>query len=124
MKKILIIEDEYISAKVTELALTHNGYKVVGIVNNEADALNYTRQHNPDLLIVDVELAGQKDGIEIVEEIREFSEKPVVYFTNHNDPKTKERAKNTRHSDFISKTIHNFALLDTVKKIFTVNQKN
>ena len=101
--KILIVEDERITAEDLKNTLEKLGYEVTGIAS-EADTF-YQSIHAsmPDLVLMDIHLKGSKDGIELATEIREKYKLPVIYLTAYSDPNILERAKITEPFGFILK---------------------
>jgi len=69
MKKLLIVEDEYIVAKDYEFMVERNGYQVIKIVNNGKDAIDAAVKNNPDFILMDINIKGKMNGIETAEEI-------------------------------------------------------
>jgi PAS domain S-box-containing protein len=95
MKKssILIVEDERITAEDLKITLEKLGYAVTGIVSGAADLYQILRQHTPDLILMDIYLKGDKDGIELATEIKDTYRIPVIYLTAYSDTSILERAK-------------------------------
>ena len=78
MKKILIAEDEILSAKILSKIVNNEGYEVVDIIKNGDKVVESFKKNKPDLLLMDILLQGKSDGITAVEEIRKFSNVPVI----------------------------------------------
>lgn len=92
-EKILIVEDDKVVAQMVSRRLEVMGYKVVGILNAGEEAVKMTPQLNPDLVLMDIGLSGDIDGVEAVNRIKKISEVPVVFLTAFSDEKTIQRAK-------------------------------
>jgi PAS domain S-box-containing protein len=92
---ILVVEDEAIVAKDLQNRLKKFGYKVCGITSSGQEAINKAITIKPDLILMDVRLKGQMDGIEAAEEIHKYLDIPVIYLTAYADENTLERAKIT-----------------------------
>jgi two-component system sensor histidine kinase UhpB len=107
MKKasILIVEDEGIVAQDIKRFLSHSGYRVTAVVKNGKDALKEARANPPDLVLMDVVLEGEVDGIETARRMRSDQDIPIVYITAHSDKKTVEAAKTTEPYGYILKPI-------------------
>lgn len=88
---ILIVEDERIVAKDLELRLKTLGYVIVGSVASGEEAVQLTAQLLPDLVIMDIRLNGELDGIEAADRIRKKHFIPVIYLTAHSDEETLQR---------------------------------
>ncbi|HEY3251925.1 MAG TPA: response regulator [Ignavibacteria bacterium] len=102
---ILIVEDEAIIAKDIASRLTKLGYTVTGIASNCQQALKLIEQKLPDMVLMDIIIKGEYDGIESAHIINDKYSIPVVYLTAHSDVDTVERTKFTNPYGFISKPV-------------------
>jgi PAS domain S-box-containing protein len=91
--KIMIVEDEPITAEHLQEILTDLGYAVTATASTGADAIREAEQTSPDLILMDIRIKGDIDGIETARVIRERFDIPVVYLTAHADADTLSRAK-------------------------------
>ncbi|MBF0316850.1 MAG: response regulator [Nitrospirae bacterium] len=91
--RILIVEDEWVIANDIEIRLQEMGYEVVGIVSTAVKAIARADQLRPDLVLMDIKLDGEMDGIEAATEIYSRFYIPFVFLTAFSDKKTIERAK-------------------------------
>lgn len=91
--RILIVEDEVIVAMELKSRLASFGYEVVGAVGYGEEAIEKAVETAPDLLLMDITLAGALDGIEAARRIHEIRDIPVVYLTAHSDEQTLQKAK-------------------------------
>jgi PAS domain S-box-containing protein len=101
--KILIVEDEKIVAVDIKNTLLHLGYAVCGIALSGEDALKQIKETQPALVLMDIVLKGDMDGIEAAEHVRHRFNTPVIYLTAYADHKTLERAKITEPFGYIIK---------------------
>lgn len=101
--KILIVEDEAIVAKELEARLQMLGYKVVGIADNFQDSIQLVKNEKPDLLLIDIQLHGDQDGIELARFIKDKYELPFIYLTSQADKVTVERARDTNPAAYLLK---------------------
>jgi signal transduction histidine kinase len=101
--KILILEDETITAHHLRRVLGRLGYEVVGVAANGASALEQIEQTRPDLLLADVGLEGEVDGIEVASCAQREHRIPAVFLTAYSDPETLQRAKLTEPYGFLVK---------------------
>lgn len=101
--RILVVEDEAIVAMVIKKRLVNLGYSVSGVAATGKDAITKVEGTFPDLVLMDIMLKGDMDGIEAADEIRKRFSIPVVYLTAHSDEKTLERAKQTEPYGYILK---------------------
>lgn len=90
---ILIVEDDRIVAEDIRITLKKLGFGVSGIVPSGEDALKRVEAEPPDLVLMDIELEGEMDGIEAAARIRDLFNIPVVYVTGYADEDVLERAK-------------------------------
>ena len=89
---ILIVEDEAVVAEDLAQKIKALGYRVLDIASTGAAALQISQAHPPDLILLDITLAGKLDGIETATRIKEFSDIPLVFLTAHSDTETVKRA--------------------------------
>jgi len=101
--KILVVEDERITAEDIKKSLEKAGYKVPAVVSTGENAVKFSEKYKPDLVLMDIVLDGKIDGIEAAETIRTKFDIPVIYLTAYSDKNTVERAKTTHPSAFILK---------------------
>src|SRR5262245_11196612 len=100
---ILIVENEAIVAADLTNKLRRLGYGISGTVWRGEEAVARAREMRPDLVLMDIRLAGQLDGIEAAEQIRAQCDIPVIYLTAYCDPTTFQRAKLTAPFAYILK---------------------
>lgn len=119
--QILIVEDEMIIAANISLQLTGMGYEVSGIIPRGEDAINHIKSKLPDIVLIDIQLKGELDGIETAQRMQEFhSNLAIIYLTANADDANFNRAKSTHPYAFISKP---FKKLDLQRSIeLTINQ--
>jgi PAS domain S-box-containing protein len=113
--KILIVEDEFIEAMGFEKSLKSFNYNVVGISSSGEDALKKIDQLKPDLVLLDIILNGELDGIETAAKIKEDYNIPVVYLTAHPEESVIRRAKFTSPYGYIIKPVNNTDLKNTIE---------
>lgn len=101
--KILLVEDESIVARDIKNMLLILGYDVPQVLTTGREAIKQTCMLKPDLVLMDVMLEGEIDGIEAAYRIFKDFDIPVVYITAHVDEKTMERAKKTEPFGYIVK---------------------
>lgn len=93
--RILVVEDECITALALKLSLLKLGYKVPEIVDNGEAAVSKADELKPDLIFMDITLAGPMNGIEAVREIHKKQAVPIIYTTAHTDQETYRKAGET-----------------------------
>ncbi len=113
--RILVVEDEKIVAADLQQRLKSFGYVVVGITSTGETAIQATRDLAPELILMDITLKGDMDGIQTAETIRKNLDIPIVYVTAHADSKTLERAKITSPFGYILKPFEERDLYTTIE---------
>jgi PAS domain S-box-containing protein len=103
VSSILIVEDEAIVAADLASSLRRLGHTVCGTAASGAGAIALVRDQHPDLVLMDIHLAGPMDGIAAAETTRAQYDVPVVYLTAHADAGTLERAETTEPFGYILK---------------------
>ena len=91
--RILIVEDEGLIALDLQERLCHLGYRIAGIARGGAEAIAVATAEEPDLVLMDIKLEGEMDGVTAATRIREHLHLPVIYITSYTDETTLERAK-------------------------------
>lgn len=104
--KILIVEDEQITATDIEDTLIRLGYEVVGVASNAKAALEIARARKPHLALMDIHLRGDADGVDAALRLREQFDIPAIFLTAHADDRTVERAREAEPLGYIVKPFH------------------
>lgn len=113
--KILIVEDEGIVAFNLQQRLQHMGYQVTGMAESGAQGLQLVARERPDLVLMDIHLKGEMDGIELAEALGQEHDLPVVYLTAYAEDTTLERARRTRPYGYLIKPFSERELHATVQ---------
>lgn len=100
---IFIVEDDDIIAKTTEWRLKKLGYEVAGRASSGKEAIEEITRTHPDLVLVDINLPGDLDGITVADIIRKTLEIPIIYMTARSDDETLHLAKATRPAGYLVK---------------------
>jgi light-regulated signal transduction histidine kinase (bacteriophytochrome) len=101
--RILVVEDERILALDLAETLDELGYTVVGVASRGEEAIELAGRLDPQLIVMDVRLAGEIDGITAAETIRDEHDVPVVFLTAHADDDTLHRATSSDASAYLVK---------------------
>lgn len=119
--QILVVEDEMIIAANISMQLTEMGYEVSGIIPRGEDALRHIQTNLPDIVLIDIQLKGELDGIETAQKMQELNKNiAIIYLTANADETNFNRAKITHPYAFISKP---FKKLDLQRSIeLTIHQ--
>src|SRR4051794_7679054 len=120
--RILVVEDQRLIAADIENTLTKLGYLVVGNVASGEDAVSTADQVRPELVLMDVRLRGEMDGIQAAEIIRDRLNVPIVYLTAYADEETIVRAKKTTPFGYLIKPFNERELRATIEIAFYTHQ--
>ncbi len=101
--KIVVVEDEIVIADNICEILSDLGYDVAEPAISYSEALETINEHNPDLAIIDINLRGKKDGIDIAQTLKSDYCFPYIFLTSYTDKKTVERAKKVTPSAYLVK---------------------
>ena len=113
--RILIVEDEILLAKDLSMSLKNLGYSVTGRVSSSEDAIRKVEESKPDLILMDIKLEGDADGIEAAGEICSRYDIPVVYLTGFAEKDVLDRAKKTEPYGYLSKPVGLLELRSTIE---------
>ncbi|RJE72845.1 MULTISPECIES: LytTR family DNA-binding domain-containing protein [Reichenbachiella] len=116
---VLVVEDEPLIADDIAGILEKNGYTVVDIVDEAPDALASIDKHNPDIALLDVNIEGDADGIDLAGKLNI----PFVFLTSYYDQQTLDRAKKTNPSGYIVKPFNESDLIANVEIALSRVQK-
>lgn len=101
--RVLIVEDEVFTADQEEKRLLELGYEIVGKADTGVDAVQLARETRPDLVLMDIKLRGNMDGIDAANEIKTKLDIPVIYVTAYADDDLLQRARVTEPFGYILK---------------------
>ena len=119
--KILVVEDERIIAMTLEHMLEELGYSVPGLTDRGEAAVEQAGSLRPDLVLMDIHLAGRMDGIETAQQIRERYRIPVVFLTAFAEDETLRRAQASLPYGYILKPCEARDLHATIQMALTRN---
>ena len=105
-KRILLVEDEGLVAMTLEETLKRIGYSVVGIAMSGEEALSLTGERHPDVILMDIHLQGEMDGIEAAQKIKGLYGIPIIFLTAYSDDETIRRVVLTESSGYLVKPIN------------------
>ena len=120
--KILIVEDEFVEAIDIELTLKSFGYDVVGKASTGEKTLQKVAKHKPNLVLMDIVLKGEMDGIEAAAQIKENFDIPVIYLTAHPEESTVQRAKLTAPYGYLIKPFNKTELKNIIDIALTKHE--
>ena len=118
--RILIVEDEHITALDVARKLRRLGYQVVGLASSGPQAIAHALTLRPQVVLMDIHLHGTMDGIEATRRIQAAAPIPVVYMTTHTDAATVARIQaTTEASGLVPKPIHLPTLHTTLQRVLS-----
>ncbi|MCK5148261.1 response regulator [bacterium] len=114
-KRIMIVEDEYVVANVIARTLKSRGYETIPFIQKGEHILERAKEAMPDLILMDVSLAGKMDGITAARQVNENLNIPVIFLTAHDQDTIIERAKKVAPYGFITKPFTDKELFTTIE---------
>jgi DNA-binding LytR/AlgR family response regulator len=118
MGKILIVEDEVLIASAIKRNLIQNGYECAGIAIDADQTLDILKTTEIDLLLIDVNISGDLNGIELAKLINRDYNLPFMFITSYRDESTISEILKTNPEAYLSKPIDQLSLLTNLKIFF------
>lgn len=112
---VLIVEDEPIIASDIEMTLKKDDYSVIGIALSSTKAIDLLHRTSPDIVLLDIAIQGDRDGIDIAHLINEKYKIPFIYITSFSDKETLERAKSTLPYGYIVKPFKDRDIISAIE---------
>lgn len=103
--RVMLVEDEALNVLLMKKLLRHIGYDDVHEFSSGEKALDAYPALRPDVVLMDIQLAGSMDGIETTISIKRILDRPVIYTTGYGDLETRERADRSGAAAFLLKPI-------------------
>jgi DNA-binding response OmpR family regulator len=103
--RILVVEDDWFAAMEIERSLREAGYDVLEVAASAAEAIEFARDEEPELVIMDIRLVGQGDGIDAAIEIRRRFDIPALFVTAHDEAALRSRAAPARALGWLTKPL-------------------
>ncbi len=113
--RILIVEDDPSSAFILQKILSRGRYQVAGMAASSGQAEQMARETKPDLILMDINIPGEQDGVETAVKIRREREVPLIYLTAFSDEATIERARRTAPFAYLLKPYREKEVLITIE---------
>lgn len=117
--KVLVVEDSPLIAEDIAFKLRKHNFEVMEVFDKGEDALEYLKQNEPDLVLLDIKLAGAMDGISTAYVINQSYAVPIIYLSDLSDAETIHRAKLTRPSNYLTKPFNEADLVRAVDLAFS-----
>ena len=113
--RVLIVEDEPLIAENLAMYLNNNDYEVAGIAYDFEEGMLSLKEGKPDIVLLDINLEGKQDGIDLGKYIHEKLGIPFVFLSSYSDKNTLDRAKQVQPSGYLVKPFHEKTLLTTLE---------
>jgi CheY-like chemotaxis protein len=113
----MIVEDEAVSAMTAQAMVTRLGHAVCATAASGEEALKALPDARPALVLMDIMLDGDMDGIETARRIRECANVAICYVTAYTDPETRRRAQATQPAAFLAKPLDQAQLEDVLARL-------
>jgi len=113
----MIVEDEAVAAMATQVMVSRLGHAVCATASSGEEALAALDRTRPSLVLMDIMLGGELDGIETARRIRDRFDIPVCYVSAYTDPETRRRAQDTAPGDFLAKPLDLASLQDLLDRL-------
>jgi DNA-binding LytR/AlgR family response regulator len=113
--KVLIVEDELIIAMNITDILEDLGYETLEVASSYEEAVKLLKSEDPDIAILDVQLKGSKNGIDLAQFIREEYDIPFIFLTSNSGKETVEKAKSVNPSSFLVKPFNTDDLFTSIE---------
>ncbi len=113
--RILIVEDQGVTAKHLALSLRQLGYDPIGIASSGEEAIELAKSRRPDLILMDIMLAGELNGIEAAEEIQASVKAPVIFLSAYSNEWVVNRAKTIEPFGYLLKPFRPEELRTTIE---------
>jgi CheY-like chemotaxis protein len=113
---ILVVEDDPLLASYIKEVLTEAEFRIAGLVSSAAEALALLEHERPDLALVDIQLTGPLDGIELACLLQLKAHIPAIFLSGLTDPKTKLKAAAARPLAFLHKPFRPSTLFNTIEQ--------
>lgn len=116
--RILVVEDESIVAFNLQQRLSQMGYDVPAIAVSGEESIDLVQQTQPDLVLMDIHIQGDMDGIDVAAQLQQSNPVPVIYLTAYSEDSTLERARKTRPYGYLLKPFSERELHATIQMAF------
>ncbi len=117
MKKIMIVEDEKIIAMSYTAVLKNADFDVPKVLDTGEDAVKLISEINPNLILMDIKLKGNIDGIDAASEILKKTTIPIIFMTGNSDLETKKRALSINPAGYMNKPINFEILISKIEEL-------
>lgn len=121
--KILIVDDEVLIAEFLKDELISLGYQHIALAHNRKQAFALIDVFKPQLVLLDIRMKSEREGIEIAQEINKTFKIPFIYITAHSDKEIVQQALNTKPAGYITKPFKQMDVYAAVHLVETIAEK-
>ncbi|MCD6192601.1 MAG: response regulator [Candidatus Aminicenantes bacterium] len=114
--KILIVEDESIVALDIASLVKEMGYEVCGLVYSGEEALKVAERTSPDIILLDIGLPGEVDGLTVAEQLKEKHQVAIVFLTGYTDETIETRLRSLQPLGILTKPVDDIAMKEILTK--------
>ncbi len=120
-KKItfIIVEDEALFSLHLARQLHRKGYDVIGRFVSGEQAVDYTRNHIPDVVTMDIGLHGRWNGVETAHKLREFTQAPIIFITGYSQKEIIDRALQIERAYYLPKPLNDREFNSILEKVLS-----
>ncbi len=116
--RVLIVEDDKVLTLLLKTMVQKLSLKVVGCVTTGEDAVTFAKSNDPDVILMDILLASEMDGIEAARQIqKEFKNIPVIFITGNSNKYYKRKALSIKYIDYLIKPVSFDELRNSLNKV-------
>lgn len=115
-RRVLIVEDDAFQALLVEKMITRMGYNSIGNAASGEEAVAMALELHPAIILMDIALLGEIDGITAAEQIKEKKDIPIIYITGNSDSYNLDRAEKTGFVDYLIKPISSSMLQEPLQR--------
>lgn len=103
--RILLVDDDQLIRFVHQMFIERAGHEVIGVAEEEAQAVELALELNPDIVVMDIRLENGSNGIQAMKTIQQTTNIPAIYISGNSDSKTLEEAEQTIMKAFLVKPV-------------------
>lgn len=120
-KKLMLVEDEAIIALNEKLMLQKNGYNVE-VCNTGEEAIEYIKDNDVDLILMDINLGGGLTGPQAARKILKVKNVPIVFLSSHTEKEIVDKVKNITNYGYVVKNSGEFVLIESIEMAFSLHK--
>lgn len=115
--KVLVVEDDHLQSYILEIFLVNQGYEVSGTAFSGDEAISKAREFKPDIILMDINLNGEMDGIDAASKIQGFLKFTLIYISGYSFDRYKNKLSGTDYNAFLEKPISHREMIEILDSI-------